>query len=57
MYIPLQEEAQQHFQEHLHWVGGYVHAYDLEKEQQEGEEQQVVGQEQLVNGYTVVHYT
>ena len=57
MYIPLQEEAQQHLQEYLHWVGGYVHTYDLEKEQQEGEEQQVVGQEQLVNGYTVVHYT
>jgi len=48
MYIPSQKEVQQHYPDH-------DHDHDVE-EQEEGLMQQVVGQEQLVSGCTVVHY-
>jgi len=50
MYIPPQEEVQQHNHDHEH-----NHNHNVE-EQEEGLMQQVVGQEQLVSGCTVVHY-
>jgi hypothetical protein len=51
MYILSQEEVQLHYHGYDH-----DHDHDLE-EQEEGPLQQVVEQEQLVSGCTVVHYT
>jgi len=56
MYIPSQEEVQQHYPDHDHDHNhDHNHGHDVE-EQEEGLMQQVVGQEQLVSGCTVVHY-